>query len=81
MFIFQLEDDPVMNIERGYAISMIGLFVIAMLVSFLVQRRTLRRALAPVTTIESALRRLAAGEYARLEMFGDESATPGVVGA
>jgi len=81
MFIFQLEDDPVMNIERGYAISMIGLFVIAMLVSFLVQRRTLRRALAPVTTIESALRRLAMGEYARLEMFGEESATPGVVGA
>jgi two-component system OmpR family sensor kinase len=81
MFIFQLEDDPVMNIERGYAISMIVLFVIALFVSFIVQRRTLRRALAPITTIESALRRLAVGEYARLEMFGDESTTPGVVGA
>ncbi|HET9342104.1 MAG TPA: HAMP domain-containing sensor histidine kinase [Candidatus Eremiobacteraceae bacterium] len=80
MFVFQLEDDPVMNVERWYAISMIALFVIAILVSFLVQRRTLRRALAPVTTIESALRRLAVGEYARLEMFGDES-SPGVVGA
>lgn len=81
MFVFQLQNDPVMNIERGYALSMVALLVIAMLVSFLVQRRTLRRAIAPVTTIESALRRLAVGEYARLEMFGGESTTPGVVDA
>jgi two-component system, OmpR family, sensor kinase len=81
MFVFRLHDDPVVNIERGYAISMLGLIVIAMLVSFLVQRRTLRRALAPVNTIESALRRLAVGEYARLEMLGDEPTTPGVVDA
>lgn len=81
MFVFKLQDDPVVNIERGYAISMIALILIAMLVSFLVQRRTLRRALAPVATIESALRRLAIGEYARLEMLGDEPTTPGVVDA
>ena len=81
MFIFQLENDPVVNIERGYALAMIALLVIAILVSFFVQRRTLSRALAPVTTIESALRRLAVGEYARLEMFGGESTTPGVVDA
>src|SRR5215469_13625594 len=82
MFVFKLHDDPVVTIEREYAMSMIGLIIIAMLVSFLVQRRTLRRALAPVNTIESALRRLAVGEYTRLEMLGsDESTTPGVVDA
>lgn len=81
MFVFKLHDDPVTNIERGYTLSMIVLLVVAVLVSFLVQRRTLRRALAPVSTIESALRRLAVGEYARLEMLGDEPTTPGVVDA
>lgn len=81
MFVFRLHDDPVTNIERGYAASMIALLVIAVLVSFLVQRRTLQRALAPVATIESALRRLAIGEYARLEMLGDEPTTSGVVDA
>lgn len=81
MFIFQLQDDPVATIERGYALSMIALLVIAILVSFFVQRRTLRRATAPITTIESALRRLAVGEYARLEMFGGETTTPGVIDA
>ena len=81
MFVFRLHDDPVTNIERGYALAMIALLVIAVLVSFLVQRRTLRHALAPVTTIESALRRLATGEYARLEMLGDETTTLGVVDA
>jgi len=81
MFVFKLHDDPVVNIEREYAMSMIALIIIAMLISFLVQRRTLRRALAPVNTIESALRRLAIGEYARLEMLGDEPTTPGVVDA
>jgi len=81
MFVFKLRDDPVVSIERGYALSMVALVIIAMLVSFLVQRRTLRRALAPVSTIESALRRLAVGEYARLEMLGDEPTNPGVVDA
>lgn len=81
MFIFQLQDDPVATIERGYALSMIALLVIAILVSFFVQRRTLRRATAPITTIESALRRLAVGEYARLEMFGGETTAPGVIDA
>lgn len=81
MFVFSLHDDPVLNIERWYAIAMIVLVVVAVVVSFLVQRRTLQRALAPVSTIESALRRLAVGEYARLETLGDEPTTPGVVDA
>jgi signal transduction histidine kinase len=81
MLILQLHENPWASIVRGYAIAMLVLLVVAILVTALLERRQRRRALAPVATLESALRRLAMGEYARLEVLGDEPERAGVVDA
>jgi len=81
MLMMQLPDNPWLPIARGYALVMTGLLVVAIVVTWLVNVRSLRRALAPMTTVESALRRLASGEYTRLEMIGDEPGGTGVVDA
>jgi two-component system OmpR family sensor kinase len=73
--------NPLVPIERGYAIAMIILLLIALVVTWFAQERMLRRALAPVVTLESALRRLAGGEYARLEMVDHEPGEAAVVEA
>jgi two-component system OmpR family sensor kinase len=73
--------NPLVPIERGYAIAMILLLLIALVVTWFAQERMLRRALAPVVTLESALRRLAGGEYARLEMVDHEPGEAAVVEA
>ena len=81
MFILNLADNPSTQILRGYTIAIILLVLVAVLVTWLVEARLFRRALAPVTTIESALRRLASGEHSRLETFGDAPEQIGVVNA
>jgi two-component system OmpR family sensor kinase len=81
VMILRLVENPTLPIQRAYAIAMLGLLTVALLVTWLINTRTLRRALAPVTTIESALRRLAAGEYSRLEVVGQEPGPTGVVDA
>ena len=81
MMVIRLHDVPWMDIARNYAIAMIVLLIVAVVVQTLVERRGLRRALAPVTTIETALRRLASGEYSRLEVLGDDPEGASVVGA
>ena len=81
MMVLQLADTPWMDIAKTYTLVMLVLVLVAIAVTVLVQGRWVRRALAPVTTIESALRRLAVGEYARLEVVGDEPEGASVVNA
>lgn len=81
MIELQLADNALLRIERGYILAMLGLLVLAVVVTWLVNERTMRRAVAPVATIESALRRLAAGEYTRLAMLDHEHDEAGVVDA
>ena len=81
MIILSMADNPWLGIVRGYALAMAILVLLALVVNWLVTSRMLRRALAPVTTVEAALRRLAGGEYRRLELFGQEPGEAGIVDA
>jgi len=77
----RLDDNPWMPIVQDYALVMLALVLLATIVTWLVNERMLRRATAPVTTIESALRRLAGGEYTRLAMLENEPDEAGVIDA
>ncbi len=81
MMVLQLHDSPWDDIAHSYAMAMLLLLLVAVVVTLIVEGRWIRRALAPVTTIEAALRRLATGEYARLEVLGDEPEGAAVVSA
>jgi len=81
MLELRLADNPWLQIAQTYAFAMAGLIILAIVVTWFVNVRSLRRALAPMITVESALRRLAGGEYTRLEMIGDEAGGTGVVDA
>jgi len=74
-------ENPVQPILRAYALGMLLLALVALVTTWLVHERTMRRAFAPVTTIEAALRRLAAGEYSRLAMVGHEPGEAAVIDA
>jgi signal transduction histidine kinase len=81
MLLITLSNTPWLPVAQAYAVAMAILLVLAIVVTWLVNARGLRRALAPMTTVESALRRLASGEYTRLEMIGDEPGERGVIDA
>lgn len=81
MLLMQLSDTPWVPIAQAYAVAMALLLLLAIVVTWQVNARSLRRALAPMTTVESALRRLASGEYTRLEMIGNEPGETGVIDA
>jgi signal transduction histidine kinase len=73
--------NPWEPIAFGYLIAMAMLAVVALVVTWLVTGRVMRRALAPVTMVEAALRQLASGEYSRLAVVGHEPGEAGVVDA
>jgi len=81
LIVLRLMTNPWVPIVQGYALAMGLLVIVALLVTWLVNVRSLQRAFAPMTTVESALRRLASGEYSRLEMIGQEPGEGGVVDA
>jgi two-component system OmpR family sensor kinase len=81
MLFLSLPGDPVGRILRGYFAAMILLVLVALASTWYANDVILRRVLAPAQTIESALRRLAGGEYARLEMVGHEPAEAAIVDA
>jgi len=74
-------DDPLAATVRNYLFFMLGLTVLAVGVTWLVQYRMVGRALAPIGTIESSLRRLADGEYSRLAIVGHEPEEAAVIDA
>jgi two-component system OmpR family sensor kinase len=81
LVVLRLSDAPWLPVAQAYAVAMATLLVLAIFVTWLVNARSLRRALAPMTTVENALRRLASGEYTRLEIVGNEPGETGVVDA
>jgi two-component system OmpR family sensor kinase len=81
MILLTLTDYPMGAIVRDYLLAMAILTIVAIAATWYVQDRTLRRALAPVSTVEGALRRLADGEYSRLTMVGHAEGEAGVVDA
>jgi signal transduction histidine kinase len=81
MVILTLDGDPVDRIMSWYFLWMVLLVVVAVASTTYANQRMMRRALAPAQTIESALRRLAGGEYTRLEVVGHEPAEAQIVDA
>jgi len=81
MLFITLQGDPVGRIVRTYLWLMGLLLVAAVSTTWYVNERIMRRALAPARTIEAALRRLSGGEYAKLEVVGDQPSEAAIVDA
>jgi two-component system, OmpR family, sensor kinase len=81
MLTFKYTDNHIFPIIRNYVIAMSVLLLFALGITWTVSDRLVRRALAPVETIEGSLRRLAEGEYSRLEMVGHDPGDAAVIDA
>lgn len=81
MLTFKYTDNHIFPIVRAYVIAMSVLLLFALGITWTVSDRMVRRALAPVATIEGSLRRLAEGEYSRLEMVGREPGDAAIIDA
>jgi two-component system, OmpR family, sensor kinase len=76
-----LHNDTFAQVMRVYLIVMLSLLMIALVVTWIVQRNMVGRALAPIATIEGSLRRLADGEYSRLAIVGHDPSEAAVIDA
>lgn len=79
--LLSLDGDPISKIVSWYFLWMIVIAVAAVASIAYADQRIMRRALAPAATIKSALRRLASGEYTRLEVLGHEPSEVAIVDA
>jgi signal transduction histidine kinase len=79
--LIRLTESSATLIERGYLIGMIAILVLGIVVVAPVQRRIFTRQLAPLSSVESALRRLGEGDYSKIEVVGHPQGTMTIVEA
>lgn len=71
--LIRLTESSATLIERYYFIAMIALLGLGVVLAQPLQRRLMRHYVEPLASIESALRRLSAGDYSKIAVVGHDS--------
>ena len=79
--LIRLTQSSATLIERAYIISMILLLAVGIVMTRPLQRHFLKRQLEPIVSVESALGRLSAGDYSKIEVVGHAPGTTKIVEA